>query len=529
MIKKVFITGILGIILPLTVFAWDATSTSFFARQDVQTITGLSTSTTFQNQSGGGQSGFGISTSSSFKVFAGHLFSLWKDIKPQYTQIHFHWRNDDNSESQATSATGEIEDTALSNLSKNTVARLRVEITNNGGTREGFSTQQFRIEYGLLATTCANATYTDVGAVGGDWDMGASQLTEGSDTTNIAAVVGGVTDANAQFLSPNGGQRETTSQTGALSVASDKFVELEYAVQALTAATSSGTYCFRVTNAGSATNFVYTRYPTVTLASGANATPVVSAVTVNGSSAITLTENTSTSISFAGTVTDTDGFADIAYATGTLYRSGVGTACAADQNNCYRLVSSSCPLSSCGGNSCTATCSVPVQFFAEPTDAGAYVAETWQASITGVDQAGASGSATSASGVELNTLLALNVTASISYGSVSPGGTTGATNQTTTVTNTGNGAIDVNLSGTNLTSGSNTIAVGNQKYATSTFTYSSCTVCTALSTTPTQYILNVIKPTSATPSTKDVFWGLSVGTNPSGSYTGTNTFTAVTH
>lgn len=519
----------LGLMIPLTVWAIDATSSSFFVRQDIQTVVGESTSTSFGGQNGGGQSALGRSTSATFKMCSGLLCQLFQDIKPQYTQLHFHWRNDDGTETTATSATGEIEDVELSNLAKSTVQRLRVAVSNEGGTRQGYSSQQFRLEYGLLSTTCANAAYTDVGAVAGDWDMGASQLTEGSDTSNISVFVGGMTDENSAFLSPNGGQRETTSQTGSLLLASNQFVELEYAVQALSAATNGGTYCFRITNAGSPTNFIYTRYATVTLASGANSAPTVSAVAINGGSAITLIENTTMNVNATGTITDTDGNADIAYATATIYRSGVGTGCSADDNNCYRLASSSCSLSACAGNSCLATCTAAIQFFADPTDSGTYAAQNWLASVTGVDQSGASGSATAGTGAELNTLLALNVTGSINYGSVAPGGNTGSTNQSTTVTNTGNATIDINLSGTNLISGGNTITVGNQKYATSTFTYSGCSVCTALTTSPVQYIVNILKPATTTPVTQNVYWGLSVGTNPSGSYTGTNTVDAVLH
>lgn len=520
---------ILGLMIPLTVWAIDATSSSFFVRQDIQSVTGNSASTTFKSQNAGGQTAVGTSSSATFKVCSGLLCSLYKSVKPQYTQVHFHWRNDDGTETTATSATGGSEDTGLTSVATGTVKRLRVEISNEGGTQEAFTTQQFRIEYGRTTTTCASTTYTDVAGVGGDWDMGTSQLVEGNDTTNISVASGGTTDDNAVFLSPNGGQRETTSQTGALSLPSNKFVEMEYAVQALAAATSTGTYCFRVTNAGIATNYVYTRYATTTISSGANSAPTVSAVTINNGAAITLIENTTININATGTITDTDGNANIVYATATLYRSGVGAGCTADDNNCYRLASSSCSLTSCSGNSCTATCTAAIQFFADPTDSGTYSAQNWLASITGVDQAGASGSGASGTGAELNTLLALNVTGSIGYGSLSPGGNTGGTNQTTVVTNTGNAAIDTNLSGTNLTSGANTIAVGNQKYATSTFTYSGCSVCTALTTSPVQYILNILKPTSTAPVTQNVYWGLSVGTNPSGSYTGTNTVDAALH
>jgi hypothetical protein len=68
------------------------------------------------------------------------------------------------------------------------------------------------------------------------------------------------------------------------------------------------------------------------------------------------------------------------------------------------------------------------------------------------------------------------------------------------------------------------LTVGNQKYASSTFTYA--TGGTALSTTPTAAAINLAKPTGAA-VTGNVSWGINVpnGTVP-GSYSGTNTFTA---
>ncbi len=260
----------------------------------------------------------------------------------------------------------------------------------------------------------------------------------------------------------------------------------------------------------------------------ANAAPTVANVILNNSSAITLTENTTTSISVTASSTDTDGFSDMVSATSTIYRSGVGSACTADNNNCYKIASSSCSFSGCSGNTCNLTCTASIYFFADPTDIGTFSGEDWRGSVTVTDASSETGSSSTVSGVELNTLLALNVTGAIGYGSISPGTDTDATNQTTTVTNTGNAAIDTQLSGSDMTSGAYTIGVANQIYATSSFTYSSCTVCTSLSTTPSAYELDLAKPTSTTPVSDDVMWGLLVpGGSGVATYGGTNTFTAV--
>lgn len=252
--------------------AYEASSSSFFIHGGGLTSFGQTgSSSSFINYSAAGQAISGLASSASnFIAKMGILNAIFRSFKPSYEQVHYHWRNDDGTETTATSATGGTANTTITNLSKNTIKRLRFEISNEGGT-DSISAQQFRIEYGLKVTTCAAiGSWTDVGAGAGDWDMGASQLTEAADTTNITVSSGGVADANNSFLTPNGGQRETTSQTGSLTVGSNNFVELEYAIQALNAATDSGTYCFRLTNAGSATNFVYTQYPEATLAAAAS-------------------------------------------------------------------------------------------------------------------------------------------------------------------------------------------------------------------------------------------------------------------
>ena len=144
-------------------------------------------------------------------------------------------------------------------------------------------------------------------------------------------------------------------------------------------------------------------------------TPVVSAVSLNGGSAITLTENTTTSISVTGTITDSNGNGDISYATATIYRSGVTStsACAASNNDCYPIASSSCTLSSCSGNSCSVSCTTNIWYYADPTDSGTYSVQNWEAQVTGVDDGGLVGSATSS--VELNTLNALDVSDPVLY------------------------------------------------------------------------------------------------------------------
>ncbi|MDD5164295.1 MAG: DUF2341 domain-containing protein [Patescibacteria group bacterium] len=185
---------------------------------------------------------------------------------PTIEQIHYHWRNDDGSESAATSATASTEDTVLSSLVKNTTTRIRLEASNEGTCSSAAIT--YRLEYGAKSTTCgAIVSWTDVGAADGDWDMSnSSNLTDGNDTTNVANLANGkVTDENTTFKTTNAAQKDTSSTTAGITLASTEFAEIEYSIKALTAATAGGTYCFRLTNAGTATNFTYTKYAEATI------------------------------------------------------------------------------------------------------------------------------------------------------------------------------------------------------------------------------------------------------------------------
>lgn len=183
---------------------------------------------------------------------------------PNLTQTHYHWRNDDGSESGATSATGGLEDTELAALSRETPVRLRMQVSNEGSTSSLPTT--FRLEYGTAAPTCdAVESWTDVDAADDDWNLfNSSNLTDGNDTTNIAEAIGGVTDENSTFLTPNGGVRDTQSTTSEVTLSITNFMEMEFSLVASTSATEGETYCFRVTDEGSDLSF-YNVYPSATI------------------------------------------------------------------------------------------------------------------------------------------------------------------------------------------------------------------------------------------------------------------------
>jgi hypothetical protein len=263
---------------------------------------------------------------------------------------------------------------------------------------------------------------------------------------------------------------------------------LEYAIE-LTSYASESSYCLRTTNGGIELDS-YARVPEVTV----NGVPVITNWSLNDDSPIVLVEGQTTSIMATGSVTDLNGYEDLLYATTTIYRSGVTDTCVADDNNCYRLSSLDCPLTNCSGNTCDIECTADIEFFADPTDAGSnYEAEDWDAYLFVTDTTGNVATATAVN-VELLTLWGLSLTSSdINYGSIEIDNDTGSFNAVSTIKNSGNDAIDIQLDGTDLTGGiSSDIPVSNQIFATSSFTYSSCSICTALSVTACTYEVDLL-------------------------------------
>src|SRR3989344_2902812 len=264
-----------------------------------------------------------------------------------------------------------------------------------------------------------------------------------------------------------------------------------------------------------------------------NATPSISTVNFNGGSAITLTEATYTYASATITVSDTNGCSTINAVEARAFVAStspvaVGNACAANDNNCYITASSSIAAPTLGGcyatttgNTCTGGLDTSVQY-----DCGF---KFWYISATTSDGSATSTATNSTQVVEINSLSALDVTATLPYGTLAVGTNTGSTNSTSTVTTTGNIAIDTQLSGTDMT-GAGTIDVSRQIYHNAAFTYPSGTARLTTTTTPTLELLNNNNPSSTTTNsiaTSSASWGIQIDTGQAnGAYTGTNTFAA---
>jgi hypothetical protein len=161
--------ALLSLISPIPVSAVNSTSTSFYVRQNIQSISGgsttwsVSTSTSFNLLSAGGQTAVGTSSpGTNFRVDGGILQNLYKSVKPVYTLEHYHWRRNDGSETTATAFIAE--DTATTSVQKNEPQRLRVSLSNEGGTEAQYTSEEPRLEYGLKVTTCDSiVSWTNVG------------------------------------------------------------------------------------------------------------------------------------------------------------------------------------------------------------------------------------------------------------------------------------------------------------------------------------------------------------------------------
>jgi len=164
------------------------------------------------------------------------------------------------------------EDTQYVSFPKNTFKRLRLEVANNGGWTRG-TAPSFTLEVAQTAT-CSNGTYVAVPTTygAGAWVIATStNITDGAATTNTGTPpTTGLTDVGSTFVA---GQTKTTGNTtSAITLAAGSFTEIEYALSATSNAVGGSTYCFRVTNNGGTTGFVYSQYAKAVIESGLPAT-----------------------------------------------------------------------------------------------------------------------------------------------------------------------------------------------------------------------------------------------------------------
>ncbi len=291
---------------------------------------------------------------------------------------------------------------------------------------------------------------------------------------------------------------------------------------------------------GQASSTGTTSQQTITMSSSVSsiahtmdAGPAISNLTFNSGLAINLIESTFKWASTSMLLTDTEGCETISTVTAKAYvasTSNTGTLCSVSDVDCYS------PPVSCSatttGNACAGgadqtvdyDCGFKLWYIARPTNAGDWASSIWSVSVTTTDLTALQRTATNTNQtVEVNELSAFDVNPGyIDYGTLAPGAGTAASNSTTTLTNTGNKDVDPRLSGTDMTSVSDTILVGQQEYLADPFA-----VGGGMSLTTTATLLALLLPPSTsttTPVVDYISWGIGVpaGKRP-GTYSGTNT------
>jgi hypothetical protein len=259
---------------------------------------------------------------------------------------------------------------------------------------------------------------------------------------------------------------------------------------------------------------------------------------------------------------------EIASATTTIYRSGIGaSACQTsgnyDTNSCYpsantqtQIVCSQDTSGATTGNACSGSsdstvgwvCSFPLWFNADPTDAGSvHAAENWLAGTQVTDDNGLlSPFSTSTTGNDLDSFLAIAVTkTSINYSGLQPGQQNDPLATTTDLQEQGNTGVAESLYGDTMcttwtavdscdTGGADAtrkIPVSNQEFASSSVAFASTNAHSlTASTSPRQLALNVPKTTSTSSiQTKNTWWGINVpgSITVAGSYSGQNTILGI--
>lgn len=268
-----------------------------------------------------------------------------------------------------------------------------------------------------------------------------------------------------------------------------------------------------------------------------NVAPVVSNVTLNNGSAITLTAKATTSVPLTANVVDLNGCSatEIPTVQGYIYRTDATCDSSAnnDYNYCYAQILCTQDAGSCNASAGTATytCTANIQYYADPTLANTvHAGKSWTGKVTATDNNSASHSATS-TGVQMNTLLSFDITNEINYGSLRVGQIDNETNlpQELVTTPTGNVGLNQSHEGTQMctdypTCAGATISVGSQRYGTTSTTRYDDGM--ALTGSPVLVSLQIPKVTDHTQpiTTGTTWWGIQIPTGTTaGTYTGQNT------
>jgi len=195
---------------------------------------------------------------------------------PDIVQFHYRWRNDSGDESSADYFKGE--DTAISgddNVNIGDRKRLRIVISN-AGTGSADNTT-FRLEHSSSSCSVWVPVATDSSGETHWRTSLTDDVIDGSATTDSSGLTnpGGKTFVAGEFKSEE-------NQTLGITLSNTQFIELEFSIRSTNDAEVGLIYCFRVTNAGSTTNFTFNVTPQIILSSKPK--PVAGGPPVDGGS-----------------------------------------------------------------------------------------------------------------------------------------------------------------------------------------------------------------------------------------------------
>lgn len=259
--------------------------------------------------------------------------------------------------------------------------------------------------------------------------------------------------------------------------------------------------------------------PGIALATAPTIDSLTTAISSGGTDQyiVNLVANSTVMIYFHGSATDAEGCETINLVSGTwvgrVYRTDVVNSynCAADNNNCYPIGEGNITITGCTGTpdidlNYEATASL--QYYSDATDAGSPNANTdWTVRLEVTDSSSQSGNRTDT--FEVASLNGLEVSASISYGSLNLGQE--SSQQTVTITNAGNRSIDADIRADGALTcsgvGSGNIPAGQVKASlNSGFNWSDTEGIITLSTTNQTLDLNLgARTDDATPSTMNSY------------------------
>jgi hypothetical protein len=160
----------------------------------------------------------------------------------------------------------QVEDSALTNLTIETLRRLRFLVSNEGDLTSGAVTYRLQV---AETGDCGSGTYSDVPVTPVDqvdhWQIvSSSYITDGEATSNID----GLQDPGGGTYVP-GELKDEANTTGEITLEPGQFTEIEFVIKATPSATDGGSYCFRLYDATHDSPLgTYTEYAQTTLAHG---------------------------------------------------------------------------------------------------------------------------------------------------------------------------------------------------------------------------------------------------------------------